>query len=88
MYLRGSVLGPCLFLFYINDIAVGLSSTVRLFADDTMLYLTVQNNKDAELLQHDLDMLCQWEATWLMEFHPDKCEVISVTKKKNQIICP
>ena len=72
-------------MFYLDkdDIVVGLSSTVRLFADDTMLYLTVQNNKDAELLQHDLDMLCQWEATWLMEFHPDKCEVISVTKKKN-----
>ena len=48
---QGSVLGPCLFLFYINDIAVGLSSTVRLFADDTLLYLTVQNNNDAELLQ-------------------------------------
>ena len=56
---QGSVLGPCLFLFYINDITVGLSSTVRLFADDTMLYLTVQNNKDAELLQHDLDMIWQ-----------------------------
>ena len=78
---QGSVLGPCLFLFYINDIAVGLSSTVRLFADDTMLYLTVQNNKDAELLQRDLDVLYQWEATWIMEFHPDKCEVISVTRK-------
>jgi len=78
---QGSVLGLCLFLFYINDTAVGLSLTVRLFANDTMLYLTVQNNKDAELLQHDLDMLCQWEATWLMEFHPYKCEVISVTKK-------
>ena len=54
-----SVLGPCLFLFYINDVAVGLSSTVRLFAYDTLLYLTVQNNKDAELLQHDLDMIWQ-----------------------------
>ena len=54
---QGSVLGLCLFLFYTNDIAVVSSSTVRLFADDTMLYLTFQNNKDAELLQHDLDML-------------------------------
>ena len=85
---QGTVLGPCLFLFYINDIAVGLSSTVRLFADDTMLYLTVQNNKDAVLLQRDLHMLCQWEATWLMEFHPDKCEVISVTRKINPITYP
>jgi len=77
-----SVLGPCLFLFYINDVAVGLSSTVRLFAYDTLLYLTVQNNKDAELLQHDLDTLCQWEATSLMEFHPDKCEVIIIIIKE------
>ena len=65
-------------------------STVRLFADDTMLYLTVQNNKDAELLQHDLDMLQMSVGgnLVLMEFHPDKCEVISVTRKQNPITYP
>jgi len=48
-----------------------------------MLYLTIKNDQDTRSLQHDLDSLCEWEARWLMEFHPDKCEVISVTRKKH-----
>jgi len=47
------------------------------------LYLTIKNDQDAWSLQHDLDLLCEWEARWLMELHPDKCEVISVTRKKH-----
>jgi len=76
------------FLFYINDIAVGLQSTDRLFADDTMLYLTIKNDQDTRSLQHDLHLLCEWEARSLMEFHPDKCEVISVTRKKHPTLHP
>ena len=68
---QGSVLGPCLFLFYINDITEGLNSTVRLFPDDTMCYLTVKSEQDAKVLQEDLDKLTTWEQTWVMEFHPD-----------------
>jgi len=82
---QGSVLGPCLFLFYINDIARGLSSTVRLFADDTLLYLTIKCKDDASQLQRDLDKLVEWERTWEMEFHPSKCEVITITRKKKPI---
>ena len=64
---QGLVLGPCLFLYYINDIAEGLASKVRLFADDTMVYMAVRNDADAKILQKDLDHLCAWEDKWMME---------------------
>ena len=85
---QGSVLGPCLFLYYINDIAEGLESSTRLFADDKMIYLTVKNENDAQILQNDLARLEKWEAEWTMEFHPKKCEVISITRKRNPIMYP
>jgi heme oxygenase len=68
-----SVLGPGLFLHYINDLQSRLTSIVRLFADDTIAHLTISNDNDAETLQKDLDMLRQWENEWCMKFHPDKC---------------
>ena len=84
---QGSVLGPCLFLFYINDMPEGLhqETTVRLFADDTIAYLAVTNNQDAEKLQEDLTKLEKWEQTWQMKFHPDKCQVLTITRKKEPI---
>ena len=82
---QGSVLGPSLFLFYINDIPVGLDSTIRLFADDTIAYLTITSNKDCLTLQKDLDKLGIWENKWKMAFHPDKCNVLSISKSKNPI---
>ena len=82
---QGSVLGPCLFLFYINDLPDTLTSQVRLFADDTVCYLAVKNNKDTETLQRDLDTLAAWEQKWHMEFHPEKCEVLSITRNKHTI---
>ena len=62
---RGSVLGPALFLIYINDLPEYVSnSTVRLFADDTLLYLTIHNSSDCTKLQDDLNNLQKWESDW------------------------
>lgn len=85
---QGSVLGPCLFLAYINDLPDSLKSRTRLFADDTIVYLTINSESDPEILQNDLKKLEQWESNWSMEFNPDKCEVIRVARKKNPIIYP
>ena len=82
---QGSVLGPSLFLFYINDIPFGIDSTVRLFADDTIAYLTIKSDADCTTLQKDLDKLSTWEHTWKMAFHPDKCNVLSITRNKHPI---
>jgi hypothetical protein len=82
---QGSVLGPSLFLFYINDMPVDIDSTVRLFADDTIAYLAIKSNSDCLTLQKDLDKLSAWEKKWKMAFHPDKCNVLSITRNKKVI---
>ena len=83
---QGSVLGPCLFLLYINDLPESLGSTVRLFADDFLLYMTIRSQADTEILQNDLKKLEHWEEKWLKEFDTDKCHVLRVTREQNPII--
>ena len=82
---QGSALGSCLFLYYINDIPVGMESTVRLFADDRITYLTVTSASDARNLQQDLHKLWDWEKKCHAEFHPAKCLVLTVSRKRNPI---
>ena len=61
---QGSVLGPVLFLLYINDITEHIQSTMRLFADDSIIYREIKNICDHALLQQDLISLCEWAETW------------------------
>jgi len=82
---QGSVLGSSLFLYYINDMPENIKSTVRLLADNTIVYLTITSDVDRVHLQEDLDRLAHWEQTWKMSFHPEKCNVLSITKKRNPV---
>ena len=77
--------GPILFLIYINDLPDELSSQVRLFADDTAVYLTIGDTEDGKVLQNDLDRLSVWEDRWDMEFNPSKCQVVRVTTSRKLI---
>ena len=79
---QGTVLGPLLFLLYINDLPHGISSTVRLFADDCVMYHTIKTDSDAQTLQHDLDTLTKWQDNWQMTFNTDKCFTLKVTRSK------
>ena len=74
---QGSVIGPILFLVYINDLPDTVASKTRLFADDTVIYNTSENHQS---LQKDLDALQAWEKEWKMEFNPLKCECHDVTR--------
>ena len=84
---QGTVLGPLLFLAYINDINTHLSegTKIRLFADDSLLYRTIRTHEDSDILQKDLNTLQAWERANKMEFHPDKCQVLRITNKHDPI---
>ena len=78
---QGTVLGPLFFLVYINDISKGLSKGTKLslFADDFLLFRTIKSSADCEILQNDLKTLQLWEKKWKMEFHPGKCQLLTIT---------
>ena len=74
---QGSVLGPILFTIFINDIPVNISSSIKIFADDTKIY---NNCNFHNVLQEDLSNLTCWSNKWLLPFNVDKCKVIHYGK--------
>ena len=82
-----TVLGPLCFFIYINDLGNNISheSSLKLFADDSLLFRIIENKNDTETLQKDIDSLTSWTNTWQMNFHPSKYFVMSITNKRNPI---
>ena len=78
-----SVLGPLLFILYINDIAENLISLSRLFVDNTS---SSYSNRDElqikTVVDHDLKELDEWSKKWLMSFNPDKTEIMLFSNKE------
>ena len=73
-----------LFLIYINDIIQDIESVIKLFADDTSMYLFLENpHVWAEILNNDLDQIMQLANKWKLEFNERKSELMNITKNKN-----
>ena len=78
---QGSVLGPILFILYINDLPDVIKSSCKIFADDTKLIQAIRDMKSIQELQEDLDALQKWSNVWKLEFNARKCKVIHIGKK-------
>ena len=78
---QGSVLGPLLFVIFINDLPGTVDSESFLFADDTKIFRTITTDKDRQALQEDLDKLGTWSEQWLLKFHPEKCKHMHIGRQ-------
>ena len=74
-----------MFLVYINDINENITSSIRLFADDCVIYKTVTTPQDSKQLQEDLHKICEWTHKWQMKINVDKCAVLRCTHSLNPI---
>lgn len=80
---QGSVLGPVLFVAFINDLPDVVSSICKMYADDTKVYRQVVTDEDREKLQKDLDELVKWADKWQLRFNAEKCKVLHLGSKNS-----
>ena len=85
---QGSVIGPCLFLIFINDISSTMNSHVSIFADDTKILRCIRTDEDVLALQGDLETAGKWSREWKLGFNANKCHVLRVGKQQDLEIRP
>jgi len=81
---QGTVLGPIMFLVYINDIGQNVTSGIQLFADDCILYRIIKSPHDEQALQEDLTRVSNWANIWQMRFNVNKCVVLRCSRLLSQ----
>ena len=84
---QGSILGPILFVLFINDLPRGIDpgTKLALYADDTKIWKKIACDKDLELLQKYIDYLHNWSHENKMKFDPKKCKVLSILHKPSPL---
>ena len=82
--LQGSVLGPLLFVIFINDLPDQVNSEIFLFTNDTKIFRNIKCPDDQKILQDDINTMLQWADKWQLEFHPDKCVSMAINNKEGR----
>ena len=86
---QGSVLGPLLFIIYINDLPLNIQSIIKLFADDTSTYMSLEDvHQRTDILNSDLAKVTDWAKTWKVKFNPLKTELMTISSKNAPITLP
>ena len=84
---QGSILDPVFFfIIFINDIVTEIHSSIKLFANDTSLYVIVDNTRES--LNNDMATIHAWSTKWLVNFNPQKTETMTITRKINKPFHP
>ena len=82
---QGSVLGPLLFIVYINDLPNHVNSSIQMFADDTKIFTKVDKPEDTTKLQHNIDELQKWSRKWFLRFNATKCKTMHIGSKNPEV---
>lgn len=82
---QGSVLGPVLFLIFINDLVEELECPALLFADDAKIFVQIHSEEDIAAMKRDLVRLQEWSKKWLLEFNPTKCSTMHIGHRNPKV---
>ena len=78
---QGSVLGPLLFVIYINNLPEVVNCGIKIYADDTKIYGRANSKSDCSLFQLNINAIFKWSQDWQLLFHPEKCHILHLGKK-------